>query len=645
MKKRVLLFLLLLVFSAGERVFAVENQQSTVITAPLDGRPISLEYLKNLTDLYGDKFIASDKGDLDLFTQYNTWMNRFANSELIRGDLKNKIANNNLPNTTVIINTSSYITNGLIGGRCYKNYKDYEKALEELRELTSEYSEPYYYVNTNMPRTLPEDRENEFWPDAVKVKGLGYFYLQSKKDSLDYEKFSKQYSLVSPSQLLMEWSYVENKANEHGFFSLAPWEVNFINYFNITYKAEEKYRIYIDQYQMVYKNAANIIKKVIDMNIEGKIDQVVVSVDDFQLPDFIVSINKSSALDKSWIPKENGNPIKFSWARTYLQTDAQSVYNYHKYLVGAEEFTKALASSSKNINYIYGVDEVPQMIYARDLVRRTGLSTNFEKPIFNYNLNIKESQNHIGIYDMVTTQTALDNAINFVTRPQDNEIIKTDKPFKLYINKYLEKRVNIDKGNSDMLIQDMFASYNAGYNIGLIEFYSFEVLQNGSNELFRNLSNPSYLSSLGLNSNSIAQLGCYSSWNTVGNAAGLGIAHAQVFGISEQLTTDPNKTALSQSKVLAQHLLEDAIYGVQLKKLPTQGKYNMTNLQSMTMESGLFQELHNSQMLNNFKDTYLNIKDEWIKIEHFKINKSGFPWLRAYDVYIDVEFLSAAQST
>ena len=602
--------------------------ENTIITSPIDSRPISIEYLENLTDLGGDKFITPNKNNLDFFSDSNTKNNKFANSENVRKELSNNVSKYNNDNTTVIINTSSYLTGGLIGSRSSTNYVDYKEGLNELNELTSKYSNPYYYVNSIMPRTLPEERNNSIWPNNDKVDGLGkYFAKYNNCDASIINQFSK----VQPSQLLMEWSYVQNKKNEG--FKLEKWEIEFLNYFEKSYLNNKKYNQYISNYVSIFENSSDIIKRLIDMTINGQIDELTISIDDFQLPTFIRHLTKTNKVNTSWIPKENGNAIKFSWARTYLNTGSNSVNNYHISKLGKKEFNLALDAKSDKINYIYGVDEIPQMIYARDLTKRKNLCTNIHL-IYDYNLDIAASKNDVGIYDSKTVNETATNVLNFVN-PKSNNVVEQE--FKIYINKYLETKSNINDENMDKMIIDMFNSYNNGCNIGLFEFYSVDIINNGSNELFKRLSNKDYLNKLGINDNSIAQLGTYSSWNTVGNTLGLGLAHAQVFSIAESINENKKEVAINNSIVLSQHLLEDGSYAGQLKHLFS-NKYNLTLDSSKYLEKTLFNELNESNILNSFIDCEIDINGENVTINNASLEQAGLPWLRKFDCFISTNF-------
>ena len=81
----------------------------TVITAPIDSRPVSTDYLKNLVEINGDTLLHSQKKVLDMFSDSGS-DDKFADSKTVRKDVREFVARNNSEDTTVIINSSTYFT-------------------------------------------------------------------------------------------------------------------------------------------------------------------------------------------------------------------------------------------------------------------------------------------------------------------------------------------------------------------------------------------------------------------------------------------------------------------------------------------------------------------------------------------------------
>ena len=72
---------------------------------------------------------------------------KFADSKKVRELIRENVSKNNSSDTTVIINTSSYFTGGLVGSRCAAQYENTDTALKELLSLVTDYTQPKYYIN------------------------------------------------------------------------------------------------------------------------------------------------------------------------------------------------------------------------------------------------------------------------------------------------------------------------------------------------------------------------------------------------------------------------------------------------------------------------------------------------------------------
>ena len=107
----------------------------TVVTAPIDSRPISCEYLADLAALSGDTVVYPDKDCMDFFASDES-LNRFADSAKVRQSIYKLTGENNKESSTVIINTSTYFTGGLVGSRIGSCYGDIDTAMEDLCTLS-----------------------------------------------------------------------------------------------------------------------------------------------------------------------------------------------------------------------------------------------------------------------------------------------------------------------------------------------------------------------------------------------------------------------------------------------------------------------------------------------------------------------------
>lgn len=610
MKKYLQMFFGILFFSA---VLQTTIWADTLITAPLDSRPISIEYLNNLADMAGDEFISAGKESLDYFSD-DIERNHFGNSKKVRKEIKNAVSSHNTSDTTVIINTSSYITGGLVGSRCYSNYVGYEEGLKDLYSLITTYTEPTYYLHLVMPRNLPETRNNKIWPDENKLRGLGYFYLRYHTNSPQKEEIEERFSRVTPTEFIMEWSYVENKRLELGILGLTPWERDYINFFDDQYKNQEPYKAYLENYKKTFEHTAQVFQSIMRWQKKGLLNEIVIGNDDFQLPSSIVYFYEHTS-DNDWITLEKGSPVKFSFARSYMTGNVDSVHYYIQRNYSLEEAELALKGKSKNINFIFGLDEIPQLIYARDLSKRMELSTNFNIESYSKSMSVES-------YDVLNAGSLMSNAVNFVSANER----KTDKQFDLVLYDYEENSTE----KEDSALKFLNSHFEEDNNVGLIEIYNPKLVQSGGNTLFQKLLDES------INKMGITNLSSYSAWNTNANAIGLGVAHAQVYGIMEQKTNDMPSFLKAQIKILGQHILEDGIYTGQVKS-KLYGQNLPMNEKIAGKSHVLYDALNVKEIMELFDKTIYHKKGRAYQPQNTKVTSCNFPWGRLFDCYIDIE--------
>ena len=598
MKKLILTF----VFSM---LLALPAYAGTIVTAPIDGRPISDEYLKNLAEIGNDQYYSVSKENLDFFSSYDP-DNHLGNSEKVREEIYSLVSQNNNEHTTVIINTSSYITNGLVGSRCGSNYEDYQQAVDDIEKLVTDFPEPTYYVNIAVPRTLPETRFNEIWCNDEKLDGLSHYYLKYNENDEDYDVINSKYSKVTPTQYIMEFSYVANKADELGVKNLTNWERDFLNYFNKNIKNKAPYKQYVDYYKKPFEATADIAKQLITLQKEGKIDQIVISNDDLQIPDSITYFYRKGC---DWVQTKNNSPVKYSYARTYMETGASSVQKSISDIYSPQELGKANTGTSKFVNIIYGTDEVPQLIYARDYARREYLTANIT---FLYN----DTKQNVATYDVKEPGNIARSAYAFVR----GDVGKyTKSPTSIYVYDYSLKG-DMTASAIDRLKKDKAN----GNNIGLIELF------NGSNEnkIFQSILQ-------GKRGISLPDLDVYSAWNTNGNAIGLGVAHVQVIAIAKETSGNPVKTASAQIKMLTQHAIEDGIY-TKSGKLRLNNKGYKPNVEDRINSDTLYELIDTKSVTSAFEDYVYNINGGEYSVDSVSIDTLNFPWGRTFDIYVGV---------
>ncbi len=599
MKKLILTFICTM-------LFALPVYANTVITAPIDGRPISNEYLGALAEIGNDTFYSVSKDSLDFFSSYEP-DNHLGDSEKVRDEIYSLVSQNNNEHTTVIINTSSYITNGLVGSRCGSNYEDYEEALNDLEKLMTDFPEPTYYVNLAVPRSLPETRFNEIWCNDEKLKGLGYYYLEYNKNDEDYNEISTKYGEVTPTQYIMEFSYVVNKANEIGVKNLTEWERAFLNYYNTNIKNKAPYKQYVDYYIEPYAATADICGKLLSLQLDGKLDQIVISNDDLQIPDSITYFYNKGC---DWVQTKNNSPIKYSYARTYMETGNVSVKKYITNAYSAQEYGRANTGTGKTVNIIYGTDEVPQLIYARDYASRKYLTSNIS---FLYN----DTSQSVATFDVKAPGNLARAAYAFVKGSVGKY---TSSPTSLYIYDY-----SLSSDKSASVINKLKKEKKNGSNIGLIELFNGV----GENKIFQSLLN----SSSGL---SLIDLDTYSAWNTNGNAIGLGVAQAQVIAIAKEITMRPKDTVEAQIKVLTQHAVEDGLY-TKSGKLALANKGYSPNTEDRINSQTLYDLLDIDRVTSALIGKTYKLGEYEYSVENVSIDTLNFPWGRTFDIYVGVD--------
>ncbi|MCJ7854857.1 DUF4127 family protein [Lachnospiraceae bacterium NSJ-143] len=607
MKKSHLFVPVLFLFSAFFPVMALAD---TVITAPVDSRPVSNSYLETLVSLNNDRLLTVSEDSLDLFTNETQ---RFADSASVRAQIREYVKNNPSEDTTVIINTPSYFTGGLIGSRCADEYKDTGSAIKDLLSLVTDYPKPKYYVNIAMPRNLPETRGQEIWPDDKKIKGLASFLLEHDSARDDCEKIEKSYAEVTPAQFLMEYGYVYNKKTENGSHSLTVWEREFLDFANKNYAESRVYGPYIESYITPFRETAKICDSLVRWQRSGKIDEIIIGNDDLQLPE---SISYFFSKGDSWINTENGTPVKYSFSRTYMNIGKDSVLERLKRAISPEEAQRAMTGQGESVNFIFGMDEIPQLIYARSLARKYGFSADID--IINYKTGFVA-----GDYDVLTSERLAQNAVNFISaglEPQGEKL-------SLFIYDYSAAS---ESDRADFL--SLLSAARSSNSIGLIELYTYSTISSGNNYILKSLIEPDQNSS----DISIADLSVFSAWNTNANAIGIGVANAGVYALSGLKTENIPEFAQKQANILCQHIFDDGLYyGGIREKLSSQGYIPSPD---ETDNSRYLCELLEPQKITDaFEGKRFTVNGKTAYITQLSLVKAAFPWQRLFDCEIQTQ--------
>lgn len=588
-------------------LFPATAFSETIITAPIDSRPISTDYLEKLANLQGDCVILPEDKYLDLFTQDGS-VEKLADSPRIRKEIEDKVKINNHEDTTVILNCSTYFSGGLVGSRAGANYQGTEEGLEDLYHLVSEYSKPSYYVNISMPRNLPETRGQKIWPDEEKIRGLSFFYLQDHPEDRNKETIRTKFSYVTPIQFLMEYSYVLNKSEELGKESLESFEKSYLSYVERVICSDKEKLSYIEQYKAPFYQTAKMFESIIRWERVGLIDEVIIGNDDLQLPESIAWFYKTES--PAWIPTEHGSPIKFSFARTCSLIGEKSILG--KIVSNYSEIEAELAyeAKSEHVNFLFGMDEIPQMIYARDLAKRTGMSTNLQ-------ISGLEDTGVVADYDVLAPEKLVENAQNFLSAGRE----KKGLPIEVFVYDYT------NPPKKDAFLNQMEKAIESGKKIGLIELFAYDTAE-GKNAIFLDILD-------GKQSFSVSDLVCYNAWNTNANTIGLGLSHAAVFGISQESGIDGQTLIQGQGSFLGMKLIEDGIYMGQVRRrlqsegyVPKAGEEKDSYL--------LKQRLCIDKIIEQMSGSMYRTKEGLWKIGEFQMDRCAFPWRRVFDCEIDI---------
>lgn len=576
----------------------IEVFANTIITAPIDSRPVSTEYLENLVNINGDTLLYPNKKYLDIFSGSEN--DHFANSNEVRKSIRDFVAKNNKEYTTVIINSSTYFTGGLVGSRNSSQYNDIENGINELYNLINTYKNPSYYINIAMPRNLPDSRGGAIWSDDNNlIYGIGHFYNENdNKTVLEYIKNS--YDKVKPEEFLLEWGYVYNKAFENGEESLFKWEKDFLDYCNELYENEE-YKVYMDNYKRIFESTAEIFKSIMRWQRVGLLTEIIIGNDDLQLPDFISYMYNNSENTK-WINSINGSPIKYSFSRHYIKSDNESIYANIERQYGKDEAIKAEQGISQNVNILCGMDEIPQLIYASDVLKRNNIYTDIK-------FYGTENLSSVDSYDVKNANEILNIYSQYVKR-NGNEKGET---LHMFICDY---KNSTSKTN---IINEIKKLIDLGENVGLIELFDYSKTEI-ENNVFDTLVKDGY----------ILNLDCYSAWNTNANAIGLGIAQGEVYNISDK----QDENIINNINLLLRHIFEDGIYTSSGKREIISEGYVITD-NDMIKSERLKKIFVDENILKYMINKTISKNDNSVTIENITFKDYNFPWKRNFECYID----------
>ena len=487
-----------------------ENSTHTIVNVPIDSRPISRSNFEYLVNASGFNYKEIDVG-LDKNNKYYESGNY---NKVIR-KTKKMVSKTNNEDTTVIINTSSYLFGGLMNSRGINAYNNINQKISSLTSLLTEYSDVKYYVTFIIPRNIPEARVINVYNlyQNKPVSGLQCFYEMengvSQKDCIK----------TTFSMATMEWAYLKSlqKHNTKAWNKIPDYVKKFYDNFEKLYTGnvalyKENGISAPELYENVFINADMYLNNLLSLKNNGYIDELIIGTDDFEIPDYL-----TNGSDTSWVPKDSlGNIIKYGFA-------------YDLY--------KKTSEIENNDLYFFGADEINYLILAREVVRIKEKKVNFD-------YDVLETMYEIQKYDRNNSIDTIKNYINF-------------------INEYGEA-----KYKKTTLIK--FIDSTNCYNKSFMESIKNEINDNSKNLFLLQVDSEPFCKNVALslnnNNKSIFEIPTISGWNTFGNALGIGLSRAVVYAdldedLDDNTISSELKTRLiNYIKTQLIAVLEDSIY-------------------------------------------------------------------------------------
>ncbi len=572
----------------GEEVTVEETRN--LINVPIDSRPVSRSKFSNLVTAAGYNYLEVTEGITDYVNnnQNNSWV--LGNSSATRNQLTNLVSTNNTSDTSVIINTTSYLFGGLGASRSPILYNDLS-ALDQLQNLVSTYNEPTYYITAVLPRVLPEQRVDDWsWP--IKVGGLKY-YINGENN--------ENYKITYP-EALVEWYYLKYMNEATNSYNSWPSSVKkFYNNFYTWYAGGEKtdweYQTYNSnvvkpwEYENMYKQFYEMYKKLLSIqNVSNS--ELIILVDDYELPSFIASNQ-----DKyDWILKDvNGDAIKYSVAYDILQKIEKDINNNNR----------------SKVNIIYGTDEVNYLLLARDLVKNDGSKIKLD---VNYSDN--SLKNYVGYYDKMSVENLIQLQTEFINYYGNDDQEK--------VNMYVVKASNKGVTNADKIINKVYNLVNKDKTVMITDISDNNLKMNFLNKLAQKRNQ------------SIFQIPYYGGWGTVGNALGISLSSITVYNdlkqdiedCVENEKCDKTLTSKLQSRLIAYdksrlvNVLEDGIYHGAIRDNLVSSSNNI--------------DLDYNNILSDLSNHNTPIKINKYQYYYDNVSYTAYnPWPRTFEVQIE----------
>ena len=202
------------------------------------------------------------------------------------------------------------------------------------------------------------------------------------------------------------------------------------------------------------------------------------------------------------------------------------------------------------------------------------------------------------------------------------------KDFNTFIYNY-----TTGKSSKENFLDKLYTVNANGGHTGLIELYVNTQLDNSRNYIFQQLSRNKRSDQSVSKTMNLSELDMYSAWNTQANAIGLGIAHAQVFTIADQVSKD-TKTALdAHLKVLLQHYIEDSEYTATAKLTLANRAYKPTVYENQQSQI-LYDLMKPNRIESVLKGCKYTFNGDTYYLDNIKVVQMSFPWSRIFDILV-----------
>ena len=618
----------------------VQNNNSLIVNIALDSRPISREYVENLSSVYGLNYIEIGSNYLDGNTVDNGYYP--GDSKSLFNSFENNMPLYNSNNTNVIVNTSSLFYGGLIALNVYHDEILIENNVNRLENIIKNNNDSFYNIVITTPRVRPEYRLNYYKNDDNDYIDISLYYAedvifsnikdQLNKPDIDYA-CDVRYTIcrdnmyqVDLLQIIMQYEYIKSYIKENNISESVYNNPNTNNYFYLLYQKVNQNDVIIydsnnnvvnnisikkiiNQYEDLFESHKSYMNKLLKLKSKYNNVDLIYGIGDYEIPDIVEYLNGINAFNMD--VDQYNNPIKYS----YLYSILNDTNNFNNITILAADEINSIITSR------IGLDN-----YNRK---------NENKYYVDYSLKIDNIlKNEITHYEYVGAEDFYNNTIS-------------------YINKNTNKNYNKIKGNIYMpYVKTFYINNDTNYNV-IINEKNYN-LTNKDSIVFLSTPNVGIPYTFNtINDNPILNYKIVTNWNTRNNAIGLGISKSLAIDILEMEfkgakakdLTDYDYNRLEELvKMKINTYIEDKYNnmryfgGIELIRVPFNCSYLRNNGSS---NNNLYYETCNNinQYINNAL-TYEKNNPYIIDIGDIQMNVYDYqytiypPWNRLFDAFV-----------